>query len=205
MAAAAPVDTDTTTVAPRGVGMPIARIYHLLITLVGTAVLVIYVWAPATYEGNYGALNGVVFTYSYFTVWSNLFTAIVGWSLVVNPANDGGVFRWLRMTSLVMITTTGLIYFLVLAADADPQGVYVYTNIGAHYIVPWGTVLGFLLFGPRPRFTLRHVFLMLIIPVTWLVYTLIHGLFLVVPPGRHSRRGPRPGDQLLPVRVHRRQ
>jgi hypothetical protein len=177
-----PAHEQTVTVAPRGAAITIARLYHLALALVGTAVLLIYVWAPATYEGNFGAVNGVVFTYSYFTVWSNLFNTIVLWSLVANPARDGGVFRWLRMTALVMITVTGLIYFLVLAATANPQGVYVYTNIGAHYIGPWGTVLGFVLFGPRPRFTLRHVVLLLIIPMIWLAYTLTHGLFLTVPP-----------------------
>ena len=87
----------------------------------GTAALVVYVWAPATYEGNFGALNGVVYTYSYFTIWSNLFNAIVMWSLVANPARDSAAFRWLRMTALVMITVTGIVYFLVLAATADPS------------------------------------------------------------------------------------
>lgn len=182
-------DTPVATVAPRGWAVPVARTYHLVIALIGTATLVVYAWTAATYEQNYGAFNGVVFTYSFFTIWSNLFTAIVTWSLVVRPDNDGRIFRWLRMTSLVMITITGLIYFLVLAATANPQGVYVYTNIAAHYIVPWGTVLGFLLFGPRPRFSVRHVFEMLIIPVIWLTYTLVHGAFLTTPPANTFPEG----------------
>jgi hypothetical protein len=86
------------------------------------------------------------------------------------------------MTSLVMITITGLVYAIVLAPDAHPVGLGVYTNIGYHYISPWATVLGFLIFGPRPRFGVRQVFLMLMIPVTWLTYTLLRGLTTTTPP-----------------------
>ena len=40
-----------------------------------------------------------------------------------------------------MITITGLVYAIVLAPDANPVGLGVYTNIGYHYISPWATVL----------------------------------------------------------------
>lgn len=160
----------------------VARIYWALVALVGTASFAVSCWLAATTEGSGGALNGVLFTLSYFTVWSNIFTFIVNWSLAADPTRDGSMFRWLRMTSLVMITITGLVYALVLAADAKPTGLGVYTNIGYHYVAPWATVLGFLLFGPRPRLTMSLVPKMLIIPIAWLAYTVIHGEFLTTPP-----------------------
>ena len=90
-----------------------------------------------------------------------------------------------------MITITGLVYAIVLAPDANPVGLGVYTNIGYHYISPWATVLGFLLFGPRPRFRVKTVFAMLAIPVVWLTYTLLRGLLLVTP---HRRLRPQLGE-----------
>ena len=181
MTADAGMQPATLTTAPTGRWIPVAMIYHLIVALLGTSAIVISLWLSGTNpEG--GGINGIVFTLSYFTVWSNIFVCAVNWGLALHPGEDGVLFRWLRMSTLVMIVITGLVYALVLAADARPQGLGVYTNAVFHYIVPWATLLGFLLFGPRPRFTLRHVFLMLIIPVAWLGYTLIHGEFLTRPP-----------------------
>ena len=87
---------------------------------------------------------------------------------------------------------TGLVYAIVLAPLSSPIGPDVWTNLGYHYICPWATVLGFLLFGPRPRFTVREVGTMLIIPIIWLVYTLLRGLLPLRPPG--NRPTPVAGD-----------
>ncbi len=187
-APAAPTSTGdsaaTLTVMPRSPGtVTAARIYHLAVALVGTAALLLSLYVSATSPVNGGALNGIIFTLSYFTVWSNIFALIINWSLFADPARDGRGFRWLRMTSLVMIVITGLIYAILLAPIANPCGLGVYTNLGFHYIVPWATLLGFLIFGPRPRFTWDLVPKMMLIPVLWLVYTLIHGALQSTPPG----------------------
>ncbi len=175
---------ETLTVMPASDGAATAaRIYHLIVAAIGTASLVVSLWISATSPVNGGALNGIIFTLSYFTVWSNIFALIVNWSLFANPRRDGKGFRWLRMTSLVMIVITGLIYAILLAPTANPCGAGIYTNIGFHYIVPWATLLGFLIFGPRPRFTWDLVPKMMAIPVLWLVYTLIHGAVLTTPSG----------------------
>ena len=159
-----------------------ARIYWGVVAAIGTASFTLSCLIAMTQEGNGGAINGLWFTLSYFTVWSNIVAFIANWGLFVNPQRDGKRFRWFRMTSLVMITVTGLVYAIVLAPTANPVGLGVYTNAGYHYIVPWATVLGFLLFGPRPRFTRHQVFTMLLIPVIWLVYTLLRGLLTLQPP-----------------------
>ncbi|MEZ5186554.1 MAG: Pr6Pr family membrane protein [Candidatus Nanopelagicales bacterium] len=172
----------TSTVAPAGSWVGVARVYWAIVASIGTLSFLVSCGIAMTQEGNGGALNGLIFTLSYFTVWSNILTFCMNWSLVADPQRDGHVFRWLRMSSLVMITITGLVYAIVLAPDAHPVGLGVYTNIGYHYISPWATVLGFLLFGPRPRFLVRTVFSMLAIPSVWLVYTLLRGLLLTTPP-----------------------
>jgi hypothetical protein len=183
MTTAAPEVPATLTTTPHGGMIPAARVYHLIVALVGTSALAISLFLSATSPVNGGALNGMIFTLSYFTVWSNIFALIINWALFADPTRDGKGFRWLRMTSLVMIVITGLIYAIILAATANPCGWGVYTNLGFHYIVPWATLLGFLIFGPRPRFTWDLVPKMMIIPVLWLVYTLIHGAFTSNAPG----------------------
>ena len=171
------------TFVPRGAWASIARIYWLIVAVVGTLTIVYSCYNSMTYAGNGGAFNGLWFTLSYFTVWSNIVIVISNWMLVGDPAKDGSGFRWFRMTGLVMILVTGIIYALVLAPISNPIGPDVWTNYGYHYFVPWATFLGFLLFGPRPRFTIKQVFTMLLIPVIWLIYTLLRGLLTLTPPG----------------------
>lgn len=174
--------TETLTVAPRGGMITAARIYWGIVAAIGTASFTLSCILSMTEEGNGGVLNGLWFTLSYFTVWSNIVTFISNWGLCMDPTRDSARFRWFRMTSLVMITVTGLVYAIVLAPISNPVGLEVYTNIGYHYISPWATVLGFLIFGPRPRFTRHQVLTMLLIPVIWLIYTLLRGLLLLRPP-----------------------
>lgn len=183
MSVATSTHPSTLTVAPTGSMVTVARIYHLVVAVVGTSALTISLILSATSPVSGGAFNGIIFTLSYFTVWSNIIALIVNWMLAANPTRDGVWFRWLRMTSLVMIVITGLIYAIILAASANPCGWGVYTNFGYHYFVPWATLLGFLLFGPRPRFTWDLVPKMMAIPLVWLAYTLLHGLMTVNAPG----------------------
>ncbi len=190
MSSVTQVGASTTTLAPTGGMVTAARVYHLLVALVGTTALAISLTLSATSSASGGALNGIVFTLSYFTVWSNIVALVVNWMLFADPTRDGALFRWLRMTALVMIVVTGLIYALILAASANPCGWGIYTNLGFHYIVPWATLLGFLIFGPRPRFTWDLVPKMMIIPVIWLAYTLIHGAMKVNAPGDRCANTP---------------
>ena len=55
------------------------------------------------------------------------------------------------------------------------DGVPVTLPDGFHYIVPIMMVVGWVLFGPRPRIEARTIGLAILWPVVWVVYTLIHG------------------------------
>ena len=179
-----PQQPATTTVTPGSPGMILAsRIYNLILAVLGTSALAISLYNSATNDQVASPLDGMSFSLSYFTIWSNIFAFIVAWSIFANPRRDDKIFRWLRMTSLVMIVITGLIYAILLAPSANPCGSGIYTNTVFHYIVPWATLLGFLVFGPRPRFTSDLIWKMMLIPVIWLTYTLLHGLAMVQRPG----------------------
>ena len=68
--------SEMITVTPQGAMVGIARIYWLVVAAIGTGAFLLSCYISATQEGNGGALNGLWFTLSYFTVWSNIVTFI---------------------------------------------------------------------------------------------------------------------------------
>ena len=73
----------------------------------------------------------------------------------------------MRMDSLVMISITGLIYAIVLAPEAQVEGLEVIGNTLKHMIVPVMTVALWLIVGPRRQVTFASVFTAIVIPITW--------------------------------------
>lgn len=129
-------------------------------------------------DGVPGLFGRVVDSLSYFTNLSNLIAAVVLTMLARNPERGGPVWHAVRMDSLVMITITGLIYAIVLAPDAQVEGLDIIVNAIKHYIVPVMTVFLWLLVGPRRQLTFPSIFTALIIPILWAIYTLIRGEFI---------------------------
>ncbi|MDP2014009.1 MAG: Pr6Pr family membrane protein [Actinomycetota bacterium] len=129
-------------------------------------------------SGSAGIVGRAIDYFSYFTIWSNIVVVIVATLLWINPLRRSGVFRVLRMDSLIMITVTGLIFAIVLAPEVQLEGWRYVSNTLEHYITPVLTVLVFLLIGPRGLFRLATVFLALIIPFIWVTYTLVRGAII---------------------------
>lgn len=113
--------------------------------------------------------------FSFFTIQSNIFVLGTSLALALNIRRDGRVWRVLRLDALLGIIITGLVYETVLARLVHPEGWALVATIGFHYIAPWATLIGWLLFGPRPRIGWRACALAFIWPVLWLVYTFVHG------------------------------
>ena len=120
-------------------------------------------------------LTRVIRFFSYFTIQSNLLVLASVLPLMRDSDHDGRVWRVLRLASLLGITITGLVYVVVLAPLDHPHGIHAWTNAGQHYVSPVMTVLGWLLLGPRPRFTMSAVGWALVWPVMWIAFTLAHG------------------------------
>ena len=173
---AAPMDCTSTPSTPGSIKW--ARAYNIggsIIAWFGLALQSVLSWTKA--EG--GGIYGIFISLNYFTILSNLLIACVITALALDPVRDGAKFRWLRLGAIVQIVITGLVYNLILAPQYTPQTAptgwaLVSTNI-LHVIVPLVAVVGWLIFGPRRRITNTVVFTILIIPVLWIIYTLIHG------------------------------
>ncbi|MCA0143694.1 Pr6Pr family membrane protein [Blastococcus sp. LR1] len=126
-------------------------------------------------DASLGVVERVVRFFSYFTVQSNLLVLAAVIPLVRNPLHDGPVWRVVRLASLLGITITGIVYAVVLAPLYDPEGLKAWTNAGEHYVSPVMAVLGWLLFGPRPRITTAVVGRALLWPVAWIAWILAQG------------------------------
>ena len=114
--------------------------------------------------------------FSYFTIQSNLFVLVVAVTLVLNPGRDGRWWRVARLDALLGITITGIVFALVLAPLVHHVGAAWWINLGFHQLSPALAVLGWLLFGPRPRVDRSTVAKALLIwPVLWILYTFVHG------------------------------
>ena len=128
-------------------------------------------------------LPGRVFdSFSYFTNLSLIIVGVVATMLARDPRRSGRVWSAILMDALVMISITGLIYAVVLAPDAQVEGIDIIVNALKHYIVPALTVIIWLFFGPRGQITFASIFTALVVPVSWALYTLIRGEFIAAYP-----------------------
>ncbi|MEU4620792.1 Pr6Pr family membrane protein [Actinoplanes sp. NPDC023801] len=113
--------------------------------------------------------------FSYFTIQSNLLLLIAAATLAVNPHRDGRLWRIVRLDGLLGIVITGIVYSTILAGTVELHGVAWWADLGFHYIAPWAALLGWLLFGPRPRIDARTMAWAAVWPLLWIGYTLAHG------------------------------
>lgn len=162
----------------------LSRLWHLLLALIVLAAFCIQIalllsGGQDIHSGETGEAlplsTRFIRLLSYFTIQSNLLVLMVATSLAVDPQRDGPLWRVLRLDALLGIAVTGVVFVTVLARLVDPHGASMLANIGFHYLSPLMALLGWLMFGPRPRIDARTVALAFVWPVMWLVYTLWRG------------------------------
>ena len=112
---------------------------------------------------------------SYFTIQSNILAAIAAGMLLWRPDRRGRVFAVLRLDALLCIAVTGIVYHAVLAGlqELTPSGALA--NLMLHTVVPVGTVVAWLVVGPRPRLSPAVVGWSLVYPLGWIAYTFLRG------------------------------
>lgn len=149
------------------------------LTVDATGVVIVPQFGPSYFGGHADGLAGsiprVIDNLSYFTIWSNILVAITTTMIYRNMNRSSQRLKVLRLSSLMMITVTMLVYILILAPDANPQSWNVYTNLLLHYITPPVTILVWLFFGPRKWISWKIIFSSLIIPITYILYTFARG------------------------------
>lgn len=166
-------------------GRSLGTVWQLVTVAVIAASLVAQTWLViiGRTDVNSGASTALlpratrlVNLFSYFTIQSNILVLIGGIRLLIDPALRRTAWRVVRLDGLLGIVITGLVYVVVLRPASGPSGIFAWVNAGLHYLAPVLTLVGWLLFGPRPRITARVIGLALIWPLAWVGYTLIRGL-----------------------------
>ncbi len=141
-----------------------------------------YVRAPVepglygdTAAGASGAVARVVDTLSYFTIWSNVVVAVSVTLLLARPLRATRVVRVLRLSGLLMITVTAIVYQVLLAPAVDVEGWSLLTDPVLHVVTPLLTVAVWWGWGPRGWVAGREVPLALVVPLVWIGWMLARG------------------------------
>lgn len=117
-------------------------------------------------------------TFAFFTIDSNLLVGLGALLLALRMDRASMPFEVLRLTGLVAITITGIVFHVALAQSLDLKSWDAVGNELVHTVVPIMAVVGWLLIGPRGLVSARVTWLSLIFPVCWLSFTLIRGAII---------------------------
>lgn len=158
---------------------PVARRAALLLVLIGSAALLLRlgltIFAPDPEPGNPGLATRLVRFVSYFTVQSN--AAVVLAALAVLVGRDLTITREraLRLAAVVGITVTGVVYATLLAGDMPKEGLSRVASLLLHFVMPPAAVLAYVVVGPWVGLRWSDLPRMLLWPVAWIGWTLLHG------------------------------
>ncbi|MDP9318686.1 MAG: Pr6Pr family membrane protein [Actinomycetota bacterium] len=120
--------------------------------------------------------GGRVFNvFCFFTIQSNLIVGVTSLLLALNPRRSSTVFNTFRLTGVVAIAVTGVVFHAVLARLLDLESWALVANNLVHTVVPVMGVLGWLIFGPHGLTSRRVMWLSILYPIAWLIFTLIRG------------------------------
>lgn len=161
--------------------MTAARAWHLLTLVVVLVALVLQTalvidGASVLDETQVPPLSTRLFQLvCYFTIQSNLLVAVMAAGLVIDPHRDGLLWRVLQTDAVLGITLTGLVHFTLLRPLLDLHGANAVADTLLHVAAPLLAVVGWVLFGPRPRLDARTACWSLVWPIGWLVVTLLLG------------------------------
>lgn len=159
-----------------------ARVFHLATFLVATfavvlqLVLVIDGYSVIDDTARPDTGTALIRFWSYLTIWSNVLVAWSTLTLALGRDRDTTWWRALRLDAVVICFGGGVVHFFLLRQHLGHlHGWGVFADRLLHMVVPVLAMVGWLLFGPRGRATRRDILPFLVVPVVWLVYTLVRG------------------------------
>jgi hypothetical protein len=159
-----------------------ARAFHLMTFLVAAFAIVLqlvlvidgYAVIDDTTRPDTG--TALIRFCSYLTIWSNVLVAWSTLTLALGRDRDTTWWRALRLDAVVICFGGGIVHFFLLRPHLDHlYGWSIVADRMLHLVVPILALAGWVLFGPRGRATTRDIAPFLVVPVVWLVYTLIRG------------------------------
>lgn len=120
-------------------------------------------------------VNRALNVFAYFTIQSNLLVGVICLVLAIRVDRTSTVFAVFRLTGLVAITVTFLVFHAVLARLLDLEDWAAVANLLQHTIVPVLAVVGWFAFGPRGLTSTRVVWWSIAFPLLYIAFTGIRG------------------------------
>jgi hypothetical protein len=111
----------------------------------------------------------------FFTILSNLIVGSTSLLLAINTHRSSTGFSVFRLTGVVSIAITGLVFHAVLKDLLDLESWALVADNTLHTVVPVLAVVVWIAYGPRGLVSGRIVWLSVLYPVAWLAFTLIRG------------------------------
>lgn len=110
----------------------------------------------------------------FFTVQSNIIVGVTT-AMLAADARPSTVFRVLRLTGVVAISITFIVFHVALRELQDLTGQAAVADVLLHTASPLLCVAGWLVFGPRGQTSPRVVPWTLVFPLGWGIFTMIRG------------------------------
>ena len=117
----------------------------------------------------------VLNVFCFFTIQSNILVGVTSLFLAMGWARPTLLFRTLRLTAVVAIALTFVVFHAVLRDLQDLTGEAAFADFLLHTASPMLCVVGWLWFGPRRQTSRFAVWLTLVYPLVWGVFTLVRG------------------------------
>ncbi|HSW81629.1 MAG TPA: Pr6Pr family membrane protein [Candidatus Saccharimonas sp.] len=147
--------------------MPL-RFYRILFGL-----LVITAIAAQLQFGMQQSTFSIVNFFSFFTIESNIFAAVLFLVLAFTPSYKSQKWAMIRGASVVFMATTGIVYALLLSGlEESLQTPIPWVNAVLHYIMPAAVLLDWFVDLPAMRLMFKKALVWLAFPLIYVVYSL---------------------------------
>lgn len=126
---------------------------------------------PDAMEAGRGLAGSIVFYFSFFTILTNILAVLVHGAALFGRQ---GFFTqaWVRAGIAIAITVVGTIYWLLLSALWEPEGLFLFCDIVLHYVAPAIYLAWWLSAGTDGSLGWRHIPLWLAYPLVYMIYVL---------------------------------
>ena len=150
--------------------------FALTAACVATGIIISICLAPGATDAFGGSpLNRVLNIFAFFTIQSNVLVGVACVLLAINPVRTSFAFALVRMTGLLGITLTFVVFHVVLSRLLDLDGWAQAANQFQHTISPVMAMIGWGCFGPRGLVSRRLVLWSALFPLLYFVFCLVRG------------------------------
>ncbi|MEC9244459.1 MAG: Pr6Pr family membrane protein [Pseudomonadota bacterium] len=151
-----------------------AKILNVAGLVVGLSALVVQfaLSIPASMEAGRSLAGSVVHYFSYFTILTNILVVLVHLAVLLG-APRFFTQAWVRAGVAVAILFVSLVYWQLLSAIWQPEGLFLGCDVALHYVAPALYLIWWLIAGTDGSLSWRHLPL-------WLAYPLIYAAYALV-------------------------